>query len=332
MWGNRVTGLGIALLTAACAQSSFDMLLLPGADGRIYRHDPVNNVALGSYSAGVDNLVAHDSNGRSYAGSSGLTTFVTNDFNTGEVVGGMTISSFRSCEVSGSSLFGHSLSTVRKVDVNTGTVVAANALSSAATWHSLSTFGSVVQLLGIHATTGNLALQTATQADATPGAFFTTTIGVLTGSSLGKAAVAVGGTTGSTQLAFTFQDSGAVLLLGRFSLNSAGAFANTNISTTALLGFNSANFLPATLRSHSGWIVVGQDSTNSTLMRIQQFALAGNNPVRISNYTITAPGGGFGTHPSGVYQPSNVVAPEPGTMVALGLGGAALVKRRKRRN
>lgn len=38
----------------ACrAMASFDLLLLPGADSKIYRYDPVNNVSLGSFGSGA---------------------------------------------------------------------------------------------------------------------------------------------------------------------------------------------------------------------------------------------------------------------------------------
>lgn len=37
---------------AGVSLASFDVTLLPGADGRIYRYDPENNVSLGSFNAG----------------------------------------------------------------------------------------------------------------------------------------------------------------------------------------------------------------------------------------------------------------------------------------
>lgn len=321
----------LVLSGGAATYSSFDMLLLPGADGRIYRHDPVNNVALGSYAAGVDNLIAVDSNGRSFSGSSGSTSFVASDYSTGEVLGGMTASLLRSTEISGSAMFGNSLSAIRRYDLNNGGQTNASTLSSAANWHTISSHGIVLQIIGIHATTGNIALQTALQSDTTPGAFFTTVTSLLAGSTLGKSAVAFNAISGTQQVGFTYLDPTGTLIFGRYSLNSSGAFASTSLSATALTGFTTAGFMPATVRSHSGWFIVGQDGANASLMRIQQFALIGNNAVRLQNYTITAPGGGFGTHTSGVYQPSNVVAPEPGSLAVLGLGASALFKRKLRR-
>lgn len=42
----------ILATVAAQASASFDLTLLPGADGRVYRYDPANQVMLGSFGAG----------------------------------------------------------------------------------------------------------------------------------------------------------------------------------------------------------------------------------------------------------------------------------------
>ena len=93
-----------------------------------------------------------------------------------------------------------------------------------------------------------------------------------------------------------------------------GGFSLTNPSTTL-----------AAVAGHQGFFVVGADSTNSSLTRIHEYDDLPSYAL-MQNYTTNVMSVPTGTQ----WRMSNLVAPEPGTFVALALGGVALLRRRKK--
>jgi hypothetical protein len=89
-----------------------------------------------------------------------------------------------------------------------------------------------------------------------------------------------------------------------------------------LLGGASVSLAPA----HNGYYIVGADRTTpTTLTRIYAVDDDGPTGVSYDNWTTNIATG----TPSG-FTVGMVIAPEPGTMVALGAGVLALLRRRKK--
>lgn len=325
-----ILSLVAVLGTASTSWASFDMLLLPGADGRLYRHDPANNVTLGSFAAGVDNLVVHDTAGNCYAGSSGSQSLRKASYSTGESGGSMSLSTTaRSMNVEGNFLFYNSLTTARRHSLATGSSAGVVSLGSGVNWYSSATYGDSMQIIGVDTSTFTLSFQTMNLTDLSVSAVQSTATPAIVGTTVGKAAVAHNPFLGNNSLMFTYTvPASGNIFLARMALNHDGTFISTTISGSTLSGFSNASFMPAVVEGHNGWYVIGQDATNGALMRINQYE-ATSGAQLLQSYTITAPGGGFGIHPNGVYQPTNIVAPEPASMIALVSGVTGLIARRR---
>lgn len=80
-------------------------------------------------------------------------------------------------------------------------------------------------------------------------------------------------------------------------------------------------FINTTAASHNGYYVIGQDSNDPKLIRITERDVAG---YAMNTVTLSGVNGG-------VRNVATVLAPEPGSMAVLGLGLAALLKRRKQK-
>ncbi len=76
-----------------------------------------------------------------------------------------------------------------------------------------------------------------------------------------------------------------------------------------------------TAASHNGYYVIGRDSNDPNLIRITERDVAG---YTMNTVTLSGVNGG-------VRNVATVLAPEPGSMAVLGLGLAALLKRRKQK-
>jgi hypothetical protein len=75
------------------------------------------------------------------------------------------------------------------------------------------------------------------------------------------------------------------------------------------------------VNSHTGIYIMGKNVSSSD-WRIQNLGIFGSNSLLVNSRVIS----GLAYHNA---RPAIIIAPEPGTMVALGLGLAAILRRRK---
>lgn len=145
---------------------------------------------------------------------------------------------------------------------------------------------------------------------------------------IGAAAEASSTGTAVRKIAFVSSISGTTTNLLSQELNTDGSFVNNPQSILIGTSFSMSRMMPAVVRGHSGVYVVGDDASGSTTARITRQDFNGSFLFN-SSFTIPAPGGALNAG-AGFFQPSIVVAPEPATMAAIGVGVAALLRRRKK--
>jgi hypothetical protein len=318
----------LAACSALCVSSalaSFDMMLMPNLSGRVNRYDPVNGVNLGGYNAGTPRVVTIDqANNRAFSWDSTSTRIRTYNYNTGESLG--TAGNFAtptSLDYHAGSNRIFSLSTLGLfyTTPNTTNTFSFATLSAAVTWSTTAISGNTLTVFGQNGA-GTIFYESfncSTGASVGGGSSVTS---ILAASSFGKAAFFTSPNTPGGYYAFSFIDGFGGLRLARSTANVSGVAGV--ISSISLAGYASANVMPAAVAGHSGFFVVGQSSTTATDTLVRKYD---NLPGFTSEYSNTISGTSFS---AGSYKVANVVAPEPGSMIALGLGVAALV--RKRRN
>jgi len=108
-------------------------------------------------------------------------------------------------------------------------------------------------------------------------------------------------------------------------VNSGGSITSLSSSSglNALVSAT-ANTPIAAVSGHQGFYLVGRD-TGGTLTRIIQYD-SDNVPSIQGSYTTSV----FTTPTDRNWTMANVVAPEPGTMITLGVGLAALIRAKKK--
>lgn len=320
MWTGRflLVSLVVGAAALASAQTSFDLMLLPDTNtNRVIRFDPNSRVALGAFGdfgplPGV-NFVGAGSNGRAYVTSS-LGTLLVN-YNTGLNMGfAASVSNRTSVSPNGGRLFSA---------VSNNVAVISSNLVTESSWSGLNVFNTVT------ATSDNRAVLFGWNADQIRVSPLSASAGF--GSSLVVGSAVVNGTIGSSQavvngstatIGVTFNDS----LFGRSYTQVTQDLNTGSLSavTSSLLG--GSVFSPSAqvmvMPAHGGWWLVGDDATNADLTRIAYYGPGFNFAYSYTTDAVNVPQSDWGGH--------NIVAPEPGTMVALGLGLAGLLKRRRR--
>ena len=121
--------------------------------------------------------------------------------------------------------------------------------------------------------------------------------------------------------AFTYINLWGNVTVGRSSVNAFGAAGP--VTGFSLPGFASGTVMPTAVPAHGGFFLVGQSSTTATDTLVRKMD---NATSFAAEYTNTISGTTFTV---GAYQAANVVAPEPGSMIALGVGIAALLRKRR---
>lgn len=319
-----------ALAVAAACSASFDMLLLPSSDGRIYRYDPVNRVALGSYtSASTPMIAASYSTENSYSGTPGTSAVRSYNYSTGELNGIYTgLTNMKSIDISGTNLYQLSSTSVRRLNLSSG-VGTTFTFSSAITGMTSCIYGNFLHVLGINAS-NQIQYQTLDLTTGTFGAVTNAGLSITAGSTFGKAAIAVNPANGRVGVLFTYVSGGS--LFGAYSdVQSTGQNINTLFSALTFnsLGFSTATGMPAVVAGHSGYWVIGQDSTDITKTRIAREDLY-LSPLVSENYVMTSPSAGYNPAIAS-YVPANVIAPEPAEFLALGVGLAGLILKKRRK-
>lgn len=292
-------------------------MLLPDTNtNRVVRFDPNNRVALGSFGdfgdpAGVKYVTA-GSNGRAYLSSVFGSTIW--NYNTGLTMGAagqpndkISMSPNGNRLFEGFSNFVITYNSNLTSEASTSTSFVNNTIVAASDTRAVA-----------FAWSSNQVAVTAFSSVTGQG----TSIAVgsnVTNGSIGSSQVATNGTT--AEAVATYVDSNGARFIARSTINlNTGAIQ----ATSGFLSFGSqfaTNANVMVMPGHGGWWLVGDDAANANTTRISFY---GSNFAWGYSYTTTAvnvPRVGWAGH--------NIVAPEPGTMVALGAGALALLRRRR---
>ena len=318
------------IIAAVPVLASFELMLLPGADGRNYRYDPVNNISLGSYRTGVTAItnIAASTAGLAYGSSSSGSAYFVHEYSTGNALQLLSgPNQPLSTDISGNTLYALTgFGTLQRYDLTTGGTITTTSLGSGVTWRTGTVFGGRYYAAGVNGT-GNIVLQNINLTTNAVSTVITTTLPAAGLTRLGKMAAFRNTSYASGEGMFVYQTSGGGFNTLRFDINTDGSFGTGTITET-LTNFGTANFIPATMASHDGFKVVGQDSAVLTNYRINHYSFT-TGILTPQTDTFAATGGtrtGYA-----LFQPALIVAPEPGTMIALGLGLAGIMRRRTRK-
>lgn len=317
------------LATSAFACASFDLMLIPGNDGRTYRYDPANNIQLGSYTSWSTNsrLITAEAGGFAYSSSVGTGVLAHNFSNGQNMWSGTQAGTVVAMELADTRLFsllsGGSFQISNKV---TGASITTNTLATGNSWRSMSKFGKYITFIGSSFGTSALVYQQFNTETGVLGGLVTTSLIASNGTRIGKAAGFRNSLTNTGLTSFSFVDSSGALILVSLASDANGLLLGTT-SGIFLSNFSSTGFMPALVAGHSGFFAYGQDSTTATLARVRQFTIF-STPFGVGDNTFTAPSGAFNGS-TNTYQVANVVAPEPGSLIALSLGICAVLRKRR---
>lgn len=312
------------------AQASFDMMIVPDqVFGGYVRFDPINRVRLGGWQQfGARYAAANNSSSVGYY-SYGNGTIAVDHF-TGEqraVQPGL----IAPISLSGDGLFasytfGGSVANTGNVTPNgiqflsSQTSVSGAVFRGTASWKANRWVGASTTVAGlnfhIYGNTGGLLASALGQIPASD----------VVATSIGQPAV-IRSSSGNDFIAIPYRDSlGQHRLFYRQIIESNGTFGFGGVQTPLLLsGFATQSTATlAVVASHVGFFVVGGDATTPTSARLTQFDSFSGGIIQ--SYTTTA----FTPIVSSTWTMSNIVAPEPNTMIALGLGAAAWLRKRRR--
>ena len=317
--------LALCIVAPNIAQASFDLMLMPQLNGRVNRHDPVNNIALGTFGGTASRLVTHDSVTKDsfvYDNNNRIRRFNTSS---GDLIG-------TSIAISGFSQMEYYSDTSKLLLCSTAGVVShtLGALSVA------SIFNAGVNTTRAFSVTNNTAYIVSTNPGNTQiiidrfnlltNTLLPTSIygAVTTNARFGKAAIYDVFGSADRKLVFTNLNSGGAIQLMSINLQGSTNFAPAALATQALTGFSFTNVMPSATAGHEGFFLTGQDTVGLNTTRIDQWDNS-NSVVRYNTWNVTT----GNTFSVGDYQTSNIVAPEPGSLLVIGAGLVALAKRRK---
>ncbi|MBL8048477.1 MAG: PEP-CTERM sorting domain-containing protein [Chthonomonas sp.] len=305
--------------------ASYDLLYIgEGSGTRVHRFDPVSRVHLGSFSVSHSRFVAAHINSP-YVMSGTTTAIGVYNGASGEHVNTTNAyGDFGTMTPTGTLLAFSSATTFREVTLPNGTVQIVSALSTISEARGIVAVGTNKWVVGRGAS-GDLILNCYSNSGAT----LLSSAVVLANASL-PANVATAGmgvsvsSSGVTQLWFTLRTSAGDVQLRRYSLSGTSA---TLSDSTTLTGFSTLNAgtTQAVLGGHgNSAFVVGADAANPNLTRIMHLSANSTSTLTIANYTTSA----FTVNSSTDWTAANVVAPEPGSILALGAGLFLVLRRR----
>jgi hypothetical protein len=301
----KYVALSLAVSFAAIGHASFEMMLIAdNTNGVIHRYDPVNRVYLGSFGQGsllpVTSMALDQTRGRVYVKQTNfLTAF---DYATGEAlfssVGSVGAIAYREGfgDLITATASGLTRATVTLTGIGTSNLYTA----SVPTFAQVTTNGSDVFVANPAA--GNIIKFSGSLTA-------TTTVGSPVSSGLN----------GDTIAGMMTSQSGAF----HFALSATDRryYATSSLANSVLLGSTSTlTTTTAITRGHGEYgYYLGATATG---FGIQKFF---ENGINFQNFTQVALPSQIGAINSAV----TVVAPEPGSMIALGIGVAALLRKRK---
>lgn len=315
----KLFSLATLVLTTSSAFASFELLLLPTTTGRVQRIDPENGVALGSYAGGSGPLTfaaTSSEPGLSYTGNNSGTMYVQ-EYSSGSLMpsssyGGVTAFSDYTNRNATVFLTGTTIRIANRATLSPIQTIS-GALSAGVTWRTGRVVGDRYYLMGVSAT-NTVAWQIIDLVNGT-------SIGAGTyGTTVSNVGSLVGAFSGSS--AYWTQNEAGTIKIMRASLGST-SFGGASEEATLSFYASGPSEVPTLVRGHSSFYAIGRSAATATTLKVTQFDpnfnayntydMAGMNPI-------ARPVSGI------------VVAPEPMSMVALGIGTLALMRRRKVRN
>lgn len=309
------------IVLGGVAHASFDLMLLPDqATGRILRFDPINQVQLGSLNVHSAPKAVAAKSGSPYAYSTNNQGGVKFDYSTGERLTAVTFPDGPiSLNHDGSRVFetiGSSL--VYRYDANLGYLGNFTAGPITNTM-ALQQYGSArIIALGLNSSGDLVAanFDTTTFAQVGPTIMLVAAANYLAGSFVNGMSFV----NGSGMLAYRASDSSTKLL--RVNLDANMGASSTTAGATVSGYATATNSTATVLAGHTGFFVVGTNNSG-TGTYISEFVNPSGGVSSV--YTLNGV-----LMPAGRWRGANIVAPEPGTMIALGAGVLALFRRRKK--
>lgn len=316
----------VVILSAGLAHASYDLLYMPDVAGnRVHRYDPVARAYLGNFSVATSRFVAAHASSPYVVSSSLSVVGVYNGSNGQFVNTANAVGIAASMTPSGSLLAFSSASAFREMTLPTVSNVVVNGLSGILDARGIVAVGSNRFVVG-RVTGGDLVLNCYNSTGTS--LLSSTLVAANAGIAAQVATTGIGVTTSSTgavQLWFTWRRNTNVVALSRFNVTGT----TTNLSDVLDLSDFSTVDVDTTqsvVGGHGNSVfVVGADATNVALTRIVQFGALGSSSTQIANYTTSA----FAVPTATNWLGANVVAPEPGSWLAVAAGMALVLRRRR---
>ena len=316
-----------ATMLASSAFASFDMLVIPNASGDRYdRYDPVNRVFLGSmFMNGANKVSANSSSPNGFYSYAGGQTLMNNY--TGERISNP---SFSSAHLQLGLSGGLNSQTSTGV-INFGSLNSANILTFSASFAApvgnfiagSTAVNSTQWLVTTTSATGLNAYLVNSTGTIAASALNLVPIAGLTSTGVGQSATFTRGTT--RYAAIPYRDNSGDHRLLAVAIGSSSVTFSSNQSLSGFSTGNASTTLCA-VAGHTGFFLVGADTPGTGATRITEFDSAPAFGV-MNSYTTTSISA---QSTNNQWRMSNIVAPEPGSMVALGLGMVAMLKRRRK--
>ncbi len=315
------------LAISGSVAASFDMMYIPDAGGSIvHRFDPVNRVYLGSINAPSRMASGNNSSSRLAVCETGSLPYFVNGY-TGEFQTSTTGASAQTIHLkaAGNELLASSGAVLRRYDPVSAALISSAGVSGTMFAQSIAEIGgSRIAVLGT--TANGITLQT-----------YSSTLGFLSETLLISSANAASSAAlssmafvtlgGASHVVFTYRNSSNQVSLARVAMT--GGITPGATSQEVLSGFSTTSALTTTsvMAGHGGsFFIVGQGTTSTISRVIQGYIVPGIATFTTQNYTTTA----FVAPVGGYWSGSNVVAPEPGSMIAIGAGILGLLRRRRK--
>lgn len=307
----------------SAAHASFELMILPNASSSVLtRWDPVSRVNLGTIGE-----------------QGGSSVMSVNQMATGNIAATSSVGTVLYEPYSGTYQGSQPLpSTLCSIDPNHATLYEAFGQFvyryNGTTGASISNLSTGLNIYGIIGVTSTRAFVYGTNASGDLVArgvdFSTSTLSaqttivaaasVASPNLIGMGAVSVNATSGGFAVKFTYRNSLNLNYLNVMNYNSSMAL--TSFSSTAISGFGTGAL--CVISGHLGYYVVGDDAASSTVTRLTRY---GTDNVILGSSTTSSV-----DVPSYRWSGANILAPEPGPFVAMGLGLAALIVRRRRKD